>query len=690
MQALQSKVTMYDYYMALEKLTENRGFASVPKRYKEFVRMTRQYRYLTALKRGGRAHVPSGILGTGNGELGIQCPACPTPGVNLPLDWESAPPDQKFLYTLFLALDACFRLKRRIVSSVEKDPGLGIDWSYFVENEPFRRYILTVTDQKEMSTCSGLAALDYANTKFSRGYAATGVCLGVCARHEIIQRNGAADLQVGERYCNMDYCLASLLRHHDPKLNKLVSYDIVCQWSKHVLERLQKLPPLVRLKIASNAIRFAIPKLHIHGHTQFCQRTYSLNYLPGVGRTDGEGIKRPWANIGATSTSTRAMGPGARIEMLNDHWSHWNWQKIIGMGQLFAKRLRLAIAEREVQQESFEIFSSKQAERIDTWKAMVSAFEADGSKPNPYEIPSHGITEADVRLRLAKLESEDAGKGVPALHEVGPSGFIVEGLEIEETQRRISAYVKKASGSAQKLNGVDMRTKLTRSLARLRVLQGIYTPCVIHKLTTCDTPDEEEAESCPLLLPSALTPEERLTCAPGLVQIEQELRDAQCRSALNELRTLLFIKARLVGYKDRNARHQHANTRARILIERNEDRIKLQTQKYQAAWRALTNMSHDVGWPQLKQEHIRCMDDPDTLTERHTRLARQVEKDGVDTILVETGVKEGDVACDAQVEGETVGEERRVAKEGYRTISWIWVDGDYSEESMSDGMDTGK
>jgi hypothetical protein len=51
-----------------------------------------------------------------------------------------------------------------------------------------------------MSTCSGLAALDYANTKFSRGYAATGVGLGVCARHEFVQKNGAGDLQKGERY----------------------------------------------------------------------------------------------------------------------------------------------------------------------------------------------------------------------------------------------------------------------------------------------------------------------------------------------------------------------------------------------------------------------------------------------------------------------------------------------------------
>ncbi len=37
-----------------------------------------------------------------------------------------------------------------MVSSVEKDPGLGIDWGYFVEAEPFRQYLLSVTDQKEV------------------------------------------------------------------------------------------------------------------------------------------------------------------------------------------------------------------------------------------------------------------------------------------------------------------------------------------------------------------------------------------------------------------------------------------------------------------------------------------------------------------------------------------------------------
>lgn len=56
----------------------------------------------------------------------------------------------RYLYVLILALDACFRLKRRIISSENKDPGLGTGWGYFVEDEPYREYLLTVTDQDEV------------------------------------------------------------------------------------------------------------------------------------------------------------------------------------------------------------------------------------------------------------------------------------------------------------------------------------------------------------------------------------------------------------------------------------------------------------------------------------------------------------------------------------------------------------
>lgn len=240
-------------------------------------------------------------------------------------------------------------MKRRLVSSEKKDPGLGTGLGSFLEDSPYRRYLLTKTDQKEMSSCTGLSALDHANSKYSKGYATTGAGIVVCARHEFIQRNGVGDLQKGERwvtsaiffysqaysfysYANMDYIFASVLRHYSKKLFKVVSYDIACQWSIHLLERLEALPAHVRPEIPEGTLKYAIPKLHIYSHKQPCQTDFSLNLLPGAGRTDGEAIERTHANTGPVCNSTKQMGPGARHDTMDCHWNHWNWQKFIGMG----------------------------------------------------------------------------------------------------------------------------------------------------------------------------------------------------------------------------------------------------------------------------------------------------------------------------------------------------------------------
>ncbi|KAJ8489239.1 hypothetical protein ONZ45_g13657 [Pleurotus djamor] len=670
MNTLQGKVTMYDYYAALEKLTDNTLENPPPYRMKEFIRMHREYRHLWALIQGGRGHSISGINGTAHGDLTVVCPACPRPGINLPSGWDLVSGAKRYLYTLFIALDACFRLKRRLVSSVKKDPGLGVDWGYFVEREPFRKYILGVTDQKEISTCSGLAALDYANSKFSRGYAATGVCLGVCARHEFIQRNGAADLQVGERYANVDYCFASLMRHHDQRLNVVVSYDIACQWGKDAVSRLQSLPPVVRLCLGLNQMRFAIPKLHIHSHTNVCQRSFSLNYLPGVGRTDGEGIERPWANIGGTATSTRVMGPGARVETLNAHWSHWNWQKLVGLGELLKKRLKNAIEERAIQLESFQAFSVKQAAQIPVWKKMVLDYEVDSSQPNPYYVEKKGITENDVRLKFAHEDAEALSQGQLSVHDVSPSAFIREGLDLEALQRRLKVTLesKNCTTVTQELDVVDVRSRLARRLSKFRLIQSVYMPCIMPMLAVRVVPDEEEVESVPLYLPSSLTSHQQLQCTANVCNIEADFREGECQSALNDVRNGLFIKARLLGYKNRNARHQSATTRTRALITRNETKISLHAAKYQNAWKALSNLPQAdqrlTRWPKLNAEDIRCMEDPETLTKRHARRERRVENGREDAIIAT-----GEDGASKAGEGE-----RFVPREGHRTISWIWLD----------------
>ncbi|KAJ3761528.1 hypothetical protein EV360DRAFT_92998 [Lentinula raphanica] len=326
----------YDFHSSLVKLTNNIGQIETKDRYKDFLRIMRQWRHLKMLMRAGRGNDGTrNIEQTARGELAIDCPACPHPEVNLPSDWDDVSNPLSFIYTQFIAIDACFRLKRKLVSSVEKDPYLQPGKAYLVEPELFRHYLLTVTDQDEMCTCTGLAALDYANTRHSKGYAVTGVGMCCCARHEIVGKNAAVPLQKGERYANIDYGLGSFLQHVNPRHPLLVSYDIVCQWSKKCIERLKTLPPEVCLDLETDRVRFVIPKLHIYGHKPDCQVNFSLNFTKGVGRTDAEGIERTWANMGPVSTSTKEMGPGSHAETLEDHWSHWNWEKIVRFGESF-------------------------------------------------------------------------------------------------------------------------------------------------------------------------------------------------------------------------------------------------------------------------------------------------------------------------------------------------------------------
>ena len=51
---------------------------------------------------------------------------------------------------------------------------------------------------QQMSTCSGLAALDHANTKYTKGYATSGIVCITC-QHEFVLPEGAGPLQKGEQ-----------------------------------------------------------------------------------------------------------------------------------------------------------------------------------------------------------------------------------------------------------------------------------------------------------------------------------------------------------------------------------------------------------------------------------------------------------------------------------------------------------
>ena len=93
------------------------------------------------------------------GELAVVCPSCPHPGINLLEGWEDAPIAMqyvvqnlscdcytyllRFLYMMFVAIDANFHLKNQLVSNYSQDPGLGIGWAYMLPRAEYESYVLS-------------------------------------------------------------------------------------------------------------------------------------------------------------------------------------------------------------------------------------------------------------------------------------------------------------------------------------------------------------------------------------------------------------------------------------------------------------------------------------------------------------------------------------------------------------------
>ncbi|KAG1746426.1 hypothetical protein EDB19DRAFT_1952649 [Suillus lakei] len=151
--SFESKVSAYEFYNALTRRTNNTGLAPV--------KVT-----------------------------------CPHPGKNLPDNWENAPQAKRWMYALFVAIDANFHLKRKVVSNNFTDPSLSRGWTYFVEEAGYKEFLTEKIDiVQEKSTCSSHTAVNMADMKTNWGLAATGLGTIDCARHNMKRPNAVGDLQ---------------------------------------------------------------------------------------------------------------------------------------------------------------------------------------------------------------------------------------------------------------------------------------------------------------------------------------------------------------------------------------------------------------------------------------------------------------------------------------------------------------
>jgi hypothetical protein len=99
------------------------------------------------------------------------------------------------------------------------------------------------------------------------------------------------------------------------------------------MKRCTEMNPEYTRHLEHTKIDYGIPKFHLPAHGPKCLSLYSLNFLPGWGRTDGEGIERLWASTNTVATMTREMAPGNRHDYLDDIWGAANFKKQINLGK---------------------------------------------------------------------------------------------------------------------------------------------------------------------------------------------------------------------------------------------------------------------------------------------------------------------------------------------------------------------
>ncbi|PPQ72949.1 hypothetical protein CVT25_004565 [Psilocybe cyanescens] len=402
---LQGKTNLYDFYHVLLRRTDNANVSPsiycYPKMHCTFC----LWRNLMAFKCTGQGHDPGGIDATPPGGLMVEYPACPHPGCNLPDDWQSAGFCGAYLLVLLILaityLHIKLKGKDRKITDVNLAPGLGA----FVNETEYQDFLKDYVDQPEHD------ALVRASIQRTPGYVVTGSGLIVCLCHVMVCRNGAGDLQKGEKYCNMDFIALSAVTGI-VLLWIVFTYDIGCQWSKNFASQMEDFPKNMRISNYTQ-VDIAIPSWHIQGHGPKCQCNFNLAYKKGAGQTCGNKIEGSWSHTNPLAASVCKMGLGTSLQ----------------------KKFTEAAAMKETHEAAYEQHTATfSVDIIQRWEKKVEKWEDNPCAPNPYAELSLEVTVQDVCLELAKEEAAERSAGHLPNQKVSMMGFLVTGLELEERQ----------------------------------------------------------------------------------------------------------------------------------------------------------------------------------------------------------------------------------------------------------------
>ncbi|KAJ7431147.1 hypothetical protein B0H11DRAFT_2165768 [Mycena galericulata] len=678
------KLSAYDFLRGLEMCTNHDGLEKPPDRRKPFMHIVRQWREVKRMKRGKRGHDVGGVRATKQGELALMCRACPQPGWNLPRDWEMIDPFYRFIYFLFLAQDANFRLSNRAVSSEVADPILGDGFGFFCKREGddgYKAHIAKHVNEQEISNCSGFQAMFMANTRRVKGLRTTGIGGVTCSRHNMWCGNGIGDLQVGERYCNMDFLLLSALMTFG-LLCVVVSYDIACQYAINFWQRMSEMPEPMRLKLAPGNIWWKVPNFHLPPHKRPCHSPYSFHWMWGAGMTHGEGVEQNWSFSNGAAASTRLMGPGSHQATLEDIFGFHNYDRVLAMHRVLPRRLAVSIKEGTKHKVSFEAFTAGlealRPEEVKEWKLWVARWESKqhtDSSESPFELAEEGAypnglavtTLRDIQVLIATEEYICTDDGVEVEREHTPGSFIAMGLELEELQRRLEVDIRalKDPSPAQKLGFMKRRTTMLKRIHKFRAIQRVYMPAIRAMLSDAqkqvfDGNGEQLPEATRLFMPSEIG-EAMLrgrVCAIGLPELEARMREGEAADALDGVRQGLRTRTMTNRYKLRNYTGQGMMTKGQGILRQINIKIHAAKLRYRYARAALLVLRGHGAWEEglwiLNEDDVRALNERVLTAEEKAQNEHWAELGGA---IIEGGVDRAAALA---------------SREGSHTLSWIW------------------
>ncbi|KAJ6458910.1 hypothetical protein C8R47DRAFT_994891, partial [Mycena vitilis] len=610
--SFESKCSALEFYQSLARETDNLRYKKDRDRYNAFLRMTRQWRHVRMLKRAGRGHVPDGIATTTEGSCALLCPPCPHPGKNMAPNWMDTPEEKRFIHALFLAIDANFRLKRKDVSSEEKDPGLSNGWAFFCEVKKYMAHVKRNWNNKQpRSHCVAHDAVDKPDRE-ARGTASSGIGAVDCARHNMKRPNAVADLQLGERYLNMDYMFFRSIKG-SALMRFFVSYDIACQWHLDIWNRMIKYKDdTITIDGAGKFMTFLVPKFHLPAHIEACNLKYSFNLTRDVGQTDGEAPERGWANANPLARSTKEMGPGSRRDTLDDHFNDWNHKKIIALGYMLRRKTENAVPEMvKTKQALDDMQDSLGPTVVEEWTVMAETWEADETRPNPFETLRKDLHIAKVRAELA---AEAAAREAAGTEEAGAvrcdmhiTELIAMGLQLEDQQYTRSCFRQRTSKLRRKIFAwIDVQTSFFPGLKNVRELEDAARA----RLAEAQAVPGIDVSDIKLWLPSAVAAAHRsemegVVVKNDVLRHEYRLRVGQAEEALHEVRRLLLVRTHLYQLKDTHSRGVRANMRSQDKITALNSQIQRAAAQYRAARVALVTLGRllkEHEWQRTLQE----------------------------------------------------------------------------------------